>query len=89
MGRASGGLDDSSRQRPSRCRRLIAAEHVGIEIDLSGPDDDAKLAVNGDGLEDVRVVANRGKYAAGLQQLSEIDLMYSAVAEGQPKPTFR
>jgi len=68
---------------------LVAAEHVGIEIDLPWPEDGAKLAVNGDGLEDVRVVANRGKYAAGLQQPSEIDLMDRAVAEGEPKPMLR
>jgi hypothetical protein len=68
---------------------LVAAEHIGIEIDLPWPYDGAKLAVNGNGLEDIRIVANRGKYAAGLQQPSEIDLMDGTVAEGQPKPMLR
>ena len=34
----------------------VAAEHVGIKIDVTGPDDGSELAVDADGLEDVAVV---------------------------------
>jgi hypothetical protein len=84
-----GGLDDSSRQRSPRCWPLVAAKQVGIKIDVTGPDDGAELAVDGDGLEHVAIVAHRGERAASLQQSGEIDFVYSPVAEGQPKPALR
>jgi hypothetical protein len=87
--RASGGLDDSSRQHTSGCRRLVAAEHVGIKIDVPGPDDSSELAVNADGREDIAVVADRCKYAAGLLQPPEIDLVYRTVTKGHAKPVPR
>jgi hypothetical protein len=88
-GQPSGWLDDSSRQHASGCRRLIAAEHVGIKVDVPGPDNGSELAVDADGLKDVAVVVDRGEYAAGLQQPTEIDLVYRAVSKGQAKPVPR
>lgn len=81
-----GRLDDSSREHCSGRWRLVAAKHVGIKIDITGPDDGAELAADGDSLEDVAIVADRAEHAADLQQIREVDLVHGAVAEGQPKP---
>ncbi len=55
---------------------MVAAKHVGIKIDLTGPNDGAELelAVDGDSLEDAALVADRAEHAAGLQQIREVDL---------------
>lgn len=47
-----GRLDDSPGQRCSGRCWLVAAKHVGIKIDITGPDDGAELVVDCDRLED-------------------------------------
>jgi len=60
-----------------------------IKIDVTGPLDRAELVVHCDSLEDLAVVANRRKHAAGLKQTGEINLVHSAVGERQRYPALR
>jgi hypothetical protein len=68
---------------------LVAAQHVGVKVDVTGPHDRAEVRVHYDGLKDRAVIANRGKHAAGLKNAGKVDLVDGAVGERQAYPAVR
>jgi len=69
-------------------RRLVAAKHVGVQVDTAGPDDRAELDVHGDSIEDLSVITDRRENAADLEQTRQIDIVDRTVSESQPQPSL-